>query len=147
MHAIMIGLDIAKSVFQAHGEDWTGRIIIQKRLRRAQVVPFFATLLPARTYNEAQRMAMLGARALHPRTIEPVARWGIPLELRATETPHAPGTDIMPDSAQAWGHARDGAWIVAARPLATDARLAPRRSQSHRRWPPARCCCHGWRCW
>ncbi|HEX9645987.1 MAG TPA: IS110 family transposase, partial [Alphaproteobacteria bacterium] len=39
MHAITIGLDIAKSVFQVHGEDAQGRIVLQKRLRRSQVVP------------------------------------------------------------------------------------------------------------
>lgn len=76
-----------------------------------------AALLPVLTYAEAQRMARLGARALHPATIEPVARWGIPLELRATATPTAPGTDIIPEAAQ-WRHARAGAWIVAARPWA-----------------------------
>ncbi|HZC04189.1 MAG TPA: aspartate kinase [Ktedonobacterales bacterium] len=81
-----------------------------------------ATLLPALTYEEAQRMATLGARALHPRTIEPVTRWGIPLELRATETPYAPGTDIMPGAAIPRGRARDAAWIVAARALASDPR-------------------------
>lgn len=94
-----------------------------------------ATLLPALTYAEAQRMATLGARALHPRTIEPVARWGIPLELRATETPHAPGTDIMPESALPWGRARDGAWIVAARPLGADARLAEVTAAWLPAWP------------
>jgi hypothetical protein len=77
-----------------------------------------ATLLPALTYDEAQRMATLGARALHPRTIEPVARWGIPLELRSSLTPHMPGTDIMPGAAIPRGRSRDAAWIVAARSLA-----------------------------
>ncbi len=72
-------------------------------------------LLPVLTYGEAQRMATLGARALHPATIEPVARWGIPLELRATATPTAPGTDIIPEAAQ-WRYTRSGAWFVAARP-------------------------------
>jgi aspartate kinase len=76
-----------------------------------------AVLLPTLTYDEAQRMAMLGARALHPRTIEPVARWGIPLALRATLAPHAPGTDIVP-AAEAAGRSRAGAWFVASRPLA-----------------------------
>ena len=37
MHATTIGLDIAKSVFQVHGEDATGKVVLQKRLRRAQV--------------------------------------------------------------------------------------------------------------
>lgn len=41
MHATTIGLDIAKSVFQVHGEDATGKIIIQKKLRRGQVEEFF----------------------------------------------------------------------------------------------------------
>jgi hypothetical protein len=40
MHAITIGLDIAKSVFQVHAEDADGRIVVQKRLRRSQVTVF-----------------------------------------------------------------------------------------------------------
>jgi transposase len=44
MKAITVGLDIAKSVFQAHVEDAEGRIIVQRRLRRAQVAQFFARL-------------------------------------------------------------------------------------------------------
>lgn len=37
-----IGLDIAKSVFQAHGADAAGRQLFTKRLTRAKVLPFFA---------------------------------------------------------------------------------------------------------
>ena len=44
MNAITTGLDIAKSVFQAHGEDAEGRIVFQKKLRRGQVEAFFAKL-------------------------------------------------------------------------------------------------------
>lgn len=40
----MIGLDIAKSVFQAHGEDEAGQVVLQKRLRRTQVIDFFRKL-------------------------------------------------------------------------------------------------------
>jgi aspartate kinase len=76
-----------------------------------------AALLPLLTYDEAQRMATLGARALHPRTIEPIARWIIPLELRSAATPHAPGTDILPGAAIPRSRSRAAAWIVAARPL------------------------------
>lgn len=47
MNAITIGLDIAKSVFQVHGEDASGKVVFQKRLRRTQVEPFFAKLAPA----------------------------------------------------------------------------------------------------
>lgn len=53
MHAITIGLDIAKSVFQVHAEDAEGRIIIQKRLRRSQVEAFFAELPPSLVGIEA----------------------------------------------------------------------------------------------
>jgi len=37
-----IGLDIAKYVFQAHGADGSGAIVFRKKLRRAQVLAFFA---------------------------------------------------------------------------------------------------------
>lgn len=39
-----IGLDIAKSVFQVHGVDAGGEVIVRKRLSRARVIPFFAKL-------------------------------------------------------------------------------------------------------
>jgi transposase len=37
-----IGLDLAKHVFQAHGADASGRVVFRKRLRREQVLEFFA---------------------------------------------------------------------------------------------------------
>lgn len=43
MNIITVGLDIAKSVFQVHGEA-AGKIVLQKRLRRSQVADFFAGL-------------------------------------------------------------------------------------------------------
>lgn len=39
-----IGLDIAKSVFQVHGVDAGGEVIVRKRLSRARVIPYFAKL-------------------------------------------------------------------------------------------------------
>ena len=36
-----IGLDIAKNVFQAHGVDVTGEVVIRRQLRRSQVIAFF----------------------------------------------------------------------------------------------------------
>jgi transposase len=38
-----IGLDLAKSVFQAHGADGSGEVVFRKRLRRGQVLAFFAS--------------------------------------------------------------------------------------------------------
>jgi transposase len=42
MEATMIGLDIAKSIFHVHVVDGSGRTILSRKLRRAQVEPFFA---------------------------------------------------------------------------------------------------------
>ena len=42
--ATTIGLDIAKSVFQVHGVDARGRVVLRKRLARAKVREFFANL-------------------------------------------------------------------------------------------------------
>jgi transposase len=39
-----IGLDIAKSVFQVHGVDADGAVVIRKRIGRAKVLEFFAAL-------------------------------------------------------------------------------------------------------
>ena len=39
-----VGLDLAKNVFQAHGADASGRAVIRKKLRRDQVLAFFAGL-------------------------------------------------------------------------------------------------------
>jgi len=39
-----IGLDIAKSVFQVHGVDAEGTVVIRKRIGRAKVLAFFARL-------------------------------------------------------------------------------------------------------
>ena len=40
---ITIGLDIAKSVFQVHGVDVDGAVVIRKRVSRAKVLEFFST--------------------------------------------------------------------------------------------------------
>ena len=44
MKTIMIGLDLAKSVFQVHGVDAEGKVVMRRQLRRGQVEAFFAKL-------------------------------------------------------------------------------------------------------
>ena len=44
MKITTIGLDLAKSIFQVHGVDATGQVVVRKALRRAQMLPFFAKL-------------------------------------------------------------------------------------------------------
>jgi transposase len=46
MQAITIGLDIAKSVFQAHSVDADGRVVIRRRLKRRYVLAFFDDTVP-----------------------------------------------------------------------------------------------------
>jgi len=41
-----IGLDIAKSVFQVHGVDAAGRVVIRRQLKRRHVLAFFQRLRP-----------------------------------------------------------------------------------------------------
>lgn len=48
-----IGLDIAKSVFQVHGVDGDGNVVIRKRLSRSKVLAFFADLPPCLVGIEA----------------------------------------------------------------------------------------------
>ena len=48
-----IGLDIAKSVFQVHGIDESGKTIIRQQLRRSRVLAFFKKLQPCLVGIEA----------------------------------------------------------------------------------------------
>jgi transposase len=48
-----IGLDIAKSVFQVHGVDVAGAVVIRKRVSRAKVLEYFGELPPCLVGIEA----------------------------------------------------------------------------------------------
>ena len=50
---ITVGLDLAKNVFQAHGADARGAAVLRKKLRRAEVLGFFAQLPPCLVAMEA----------------------------------------------------------------------------------------------
>jgi transposase len=52
-HVRVVGLDIAKSVFQLHGLDADGATVLQKRLTRARLLPFFEKLPPCLVGIEA----------------------------------------------------------------------------------------------
>ncbi|MBI4183121.1 MAG: IS110 family transposase [Proteobacteria bacterium] len=64
MKPSMIGLDLAKSVFQVHGVDESGRVVVRRQLRRSQVEGFFARLEPAVVGMEACGGAHHWARTL-----------------------------------------------------------------------------------
>jgi transposase len=48
-----IGLDIAKSVFQVHGVDAAGQVVVRRQLKRRHVVAFFQKLPPCLVGIEA----------------------------------------------------------------------------------------------
>ena len=54
-------------------------------------------VIDALSYNEAMELAYFGAKVLHPQTLGPVLRNGIPLVIRNTFNPDAPGSRITTD--------------------------------------------------
>ena len=75
MQITTIGLDLAKNVFQVHGVDSEGRVVVPRKLRRAKVREFFARLAPCLIGMEACGTAHFWARELiamgHQVTIMP----------------------------------------------------------------------------
>ena len=64
MQVTRIGLDIAKSVFQVHGVDRHGQVVVRKQLSRGKVLPFFAQLPACRIGMEACGSAHYWGREL-----------------------------------------------------------------------------------
>ena len=58
MNVTTIGLDQAKSVFQAHGVDEAGRTVLVKKLHRKQMLPFVSRLRPCLIGIEACAIAI-----------------------------------------------------------------------------------------
>lgn len=59
-----IGLDLAKKVFQVHGIDEAGHVLVRRQLRRSEVLKFFAKLSPCLVGMEACGSAHYWAREL-----------------------------------------------------------------------------------
>jgi transposase len=53
MNVSIIGLDIAKNVFQVHGEDAEGKVVVVRRLGRKRMIEFFSNLPPCVVALEA----------------------------------------------------------------------------------------------
>jgi transposase len=79
-----IGLDLAKSVFQVHGVDASGKTVIRRQLRRGQVLAFSKKLPPclvgmeacATSHHWAREIAKLGheVRMMPARTVKPYVK-------------------------------------------------------------------------
>ena len=48
-----VGIDVAKSVFQVHGINAVGDVVIRRKLRRSEVIEFFQILPSCRIGIEA----------------------------------------------------------------------------------------------
>ena len=53
MKITTVGLDLAKNIFQVHGIDDMGSVIVRRSLRRSQMLPFFSKLEPCLVGMEA----------------------------------------------------------------------------------------------
>ena len=60
----IVGLDIGKTVFQVHGVNAEGEVLVRRQLRRAQLVRYFAKLPPCLVGLEACATAHYWAREL-----------------------------------------------------------------------------------
>ena len=79
-----IGLDIAKTVFQVHGIDEKGAVVVRRQLKRRQILPFFSKQPPcligleacATSHHWARELAKLGheVRLMPPRYVKPYVK-------------------------------------------------------------------------
>jgi transposase len=86
MQITTIGLDLAKSIFQVHGIDATGQVIVRRSLRRSQMLPFFAKLPPClvgieacgTSHHWARELIKLGheVRLMPPAYVKPYVKRG-----------------------------------------------------------------------
>jgi transposase len=85
MHTITtIGLDIAKSIFQVHGVDADGQVVIRRQLKRRYVLVFFQKLQPcligieacASSHHWARELQALGhtVRLMPPAYVKPYVK-------------------------------------------------------------------------
>ena len=69
-----IGLDIAKPVFQVHGIDAEGKVVIRRQLKRRYVLAFFQKLAPCLVGIEV----LITIERRVSRTALPFPRWRLP---------------------------------------------------------------------
>ena len=94
MQVSTIGVDLAKNVFQVHGVDSPGKVVISGQLRRKQVIEFFSKIPPCLVGMEACGTAHHWAREVsklgHTVRLMPPSRSLPPVECcRGTSPIHA----------------------------------------------------------
>jgi transposase len=84
MQITTVGIDLAKNVFQVHGVDGHGKVVLRKQLKRGQVVVFFANLPPcvigmeacASAHHWGRKLAGFGhsVRLMAPQFVKPYVK-------------------------------------------------------------------------
>jgi transposase len=84
MEVTTIGLDIAKSVFQVHGVDANGKVIVRRQIKRRDVLTFFQKLSPclvgieacASSHHWSRELKALGhrVRLMPPAYVKPYVK-------------------------------------------------------------------------
>jgi len=84
MEVTTIGLDIAKSVFQVHGVDANGKVIVRRQMKRRDVLTFFQKLSPclvgieacASSHHWSRELKALGhrVRLMPPAYVKPYVK-------------------------------------------------------------------------
>src|SRR3989337_2822368 len=84
MQTVTTGLDIATSVFQVHGVDAEGKLLIRRQLKRRYVLAFFEKLPPclvgieacATSHHWSRELKALGAtvRFMPPAYVKPYVK-------------------------------------------------------------------------
>ena len=79
-----IGVDLAKNVFQVHGVNDAGGVVVRRQLRRGQVLPFFEKQPPcligleacATSHYWGREIAALGheVKLMAPRYVKPYVK-------------------------------------------------------------------------
>lgn len=64
MEITTLGIDLAKTVFQLHGVDVSGTVVLQKKLRCGAVLDFLSRLEPCLIGMEACPTSHFGAREI-----------------------------------------------------------------------------------
>jgi transposase len=102
----VIGLDLAKNVFQIHGANEAGKKVLSKRIKRSEVLEFFATLPACRVGMEAccgahewaRRITALGhdVKLMAPQHVKPYVQGNKTDARDAAAICEAAGRDCIP---------------------------------------------------
>jgi transposase len=84
MQITTVGLDLAKNVFQVHGVNEQGQVVVRKALKRNHVIPFFLSLPPCvigmeacgSAHHWARKLQALGhtVRLMAPQFVKPYVK-------------------------------------------------------------------------